>query len=59
MEKLLLTTEEAAELLGIGRTKVYELLYTGRLGSIKIGACRRIPAQALRAYVAALSNEAA
>jgi len=59
MEKLLLTAEETAELLGIGRTKVYELICTGRLISVKIGACRRVPADSVRVYVAALTGEAA
>ncbi len=38
-------------MLGIGRSKAYELLASRRLGSVKIGSCRRIPADALRAYV--------
>jgi excisionase family DNA binding protein len=59
MDKLLLTAEEAADLLGIGRTKVYELMAGGRLASVKIGTCRRVPAEALRLYVASLSSEAA
>ncbi len=59
MDKLLLTAEEAAQVLGIGRTKVYELLAAGRLASVKIGTCRRVPADALRLYVASLRDEAA
>ena len=54
MDKLLLTPEEAAEVLGIGRSKVYELLAARQLASVKIGTCRRIPADALRAYVEGL-----
>jgi len=34
-----LTPEEAAELLGIGRSKVYELMASGVLRSIKVGRC--------------------
>lgn len=49
--KLLLTPEEAAGVLGIGRTKVYELLVSNALESVKIGACRRIPADALARFV--------
>ena len=59
MEKLLLTAGEAAELLGIGRTKTYQLIAGGRLASVKIGASRRIPMEALRSYVAALTGKAA
>ena len=51
MVKVLLTPEEVADALGIGRTKVYELILVGALESVKIGACRRIPADALAAYV--------
>ncbi len=59
MERLLLTPEQAAEALNIGRSKVYELIAGGRLLSVKIGSCRRVPVDALRAYVASLSGEAA
>ena len=51
MEKLLLTPEEAAELLSIGRSKLYQLLAGGSLQSVTIGTSRRIPVQALRAFV--------
>ena len=50
-EKLLLRPEEAAELLSIGRSKVYELIGTGELVSVQIGASRRIPVQALVEFV--------
>jgi excisionase family DNA binding protein len=43
MDKLLLTPTEAATALGIGRSKVYELMQTGQLESVHIGACRRVP----------------
>lgn len=33
-EKLLLRPEEVAELLSIGRSKVYELIGTGQLASV-------------------------
>lgn len=46
--KLLLRPEEVADLLSIGRSKIYELIGTGELASVRIGACRRIPAEALQ-----------
>ena len=52
--KVLLTPEEAARALGISRSKVYELILTRTLESVKIGACRRVPVDALGAYVDAL-----
>lgn len=38
----LLTVVEVAGVLGIGRSKVYELLYRGELKSVKIGSSRRV-----------------
>ena len=43
MEKLLLRPVEAAEVIGIGRSKVYELLSSGELPSIRVGASVRVP----------------
>jgi excisionase family DNA binding protein len=37
MDKLLLTATEAADVLGIGRTKVYELLRVGAIESVRVG----------------------
>lgn len=54
MEKLLLTPEEAAEVLSLSRSRVYALMCAGLLGSVKIGGSRRIPAEELRRYVAEL-----
>ena len=51
MEKLLLTPEEAAEVLSVGRTTVYDLIRLDLLASVKIGKCRRVPATAVREYV--------
>jgi excisionase family DNA binding protein len=53
---LLLTPEQAAEALGLGRTLVYELIRTGRLTSVRIGRARRIPIASLEAFVAALPH---
>lgn len=47
----LLTVEEAAECLGIGRTKTYELMMGGALASIKIGSRRLIPVSSVTAYI--------
>jgi excisionase family DNA binding protein len=49
--RLLLTVEQAAEHLSIGRGTIYELLRSGQLESVKIGRLRRVPYQALEAYV--------
>ena len=53
MERLLLRPHEAAEVLGLGRSKVYELIASGAIPSITIGKSRRVPLDALRAWVRA------
>jgi excisionase family DNA binding protein len=50
-ERMLLSPEEAAEVLGVGRAKVYDLMSEGRLASIKLGRCRRIPMASIRRLV--------
>jgi excisionase family DNA binding protein len=57
MDKVLLTPEETAETLSIGRTKVYELLARGLLRSVQIGKSRRIPVAAITDLVAQLDAE--
>ncbi|MGH3686942.1 MAG: helix-turn-helix domain-containing protein [Pseudonocardiaceae bacterium] len=49
-ERVLLTVEEAAEQLGIGRTLVYKLIANGEIESIRIGRLRRVPAAAIQDY---------
>lgn len=51
---VLLRVAEAAEALGIGKTKIYELIANKTISTVKIGASRRIPA----AEIARLSSEA-
>ena len=49
--RLLLTVGEAAQALGVGRSRIYLLIMEKRLFSVKVGASRRIPVQALEEYV--------
>jgi excisionase family DNA binding protein len=42
MEKLLLTVREAADVLSVSRSRVYELIYAEQLDSVKIGRSRRV-----------------
>lgn len=56
---LLLTAEEAAKALRVGRSKIYELMRSGVLRSVKIGGSRRVSATALAEFVAALERDAA
>ncbi|MFE7559067.1 helix-turn-helix domain-containing protein [Kitasatospora sp. NPDC057500] len=48
---VLLKPEEAAEMLRIGRSKLYELLAARELTSIKIGRSRRIRPADVVAYI--------
>lgn len=56
MNKLLLTPSEAAKVLGIGRSKTYQLLQSGQLQSVHIGSCRRIPLEAVHNFLADLTR---
>jgi excisionase family DNA binding protein len=49
--KLLLTVNEAAEALSLGRSAMYALLLSGEVPSIKIGRVRRVPLYGLEAFV--------
>jgi len=55
--RVLLTVEEAAEQLGIGRTLLYKLIARGEIESIRIGRLRRVPDAAIQDYARRLSTE--
>lgn len=55
--RVMLTAEQAAEALGIGRTTMYALIKAGEIQSIRIGRLRRVPADAIDAYTQRLINE--
>ena len=55
-ERVLLTAEEAAEQLGIGRTLMYKLIADGEIESIRIGRLRRVPTTAIQDYANRLAN---
>ena len=57
VSKLLLTPEEAADALSIGRSKLYELISDGRLPSVRIDASRRVPTSALLEFIERLQHE--
>ncbi|GAB3615892.1 hypothetical protein GCM10027416_04490 [Okibacterium endophyticum] len=56
MEKLMLTPEEVADALGVGRSTVYDLLRLKVLPSVRIGRSRRVRVEDLRVYVNALMD---
>ncbi|MGO9961940.1 MAG: helix-turn-helix domain-containing protein [Acidimicrobiales bacterium] len=50
-DQLLVTPEEAARRLSVGRTTIYELMASGALQSVNIGRCRRVPVSSLSSFV--------
>ena len=48
---ILFSPDEVARMLGVGRTKVYDLIRLRELRSVRVGAMRRVSAFALRDYV--------
>jgi excisionase family DNA binding protein len=59
MERLAVSIEEAAESLGIGRTKMWELVQAGSIRSFRVGVQRRISVKDLEAWVEAQQSEIA
>ena len=51
------TVEQVAKMRHIGRDKVYYLLRTRRLRSIKIGKSRRITDERLAEFIASLEGD--
>ncbi len=51
---VVLTIEEAAKRLRIGRTLMYSLVKNGEIRTVSIGRLRRVPAQCLNEYVDSL-----
>ena len=55
---VLLTAEEVAEILSVGRSTVFEVIAAGELRSVKIGRARRVTVAGVREFVAGLEAEA-
>lgn len=52
-KRLAVSPAEAAQMLGLGRTKFYELLAANEINSVKIGARRLIRVAELEAWLKA------
>ena len=50
-DKLLISVEEAAQRLDIGRTLFFELIRSGRIRTIRVGRLRKVPIESLRDFV--------
>lgn len=59
VEKLLLSPEEAAEVLGVTRSTIYDLMRMRILASVKIGRRRLVPVTACRELVDRMVSESA
>jgi excisionase family DNA binding protein len=53
----LLTVEQAAARLAIGRTSMFALIKERAVESVKVGGLRRVPADAITAYITNLLNQ--
>lgn len=49
--KLLLKVEEAARMLSLSRSKVFDLISKGEIPSVKINGSRRVPMDQLTVWV--------
>ena len=58
MDRLLIPLEEAMHQLGIGRTKLYELIDEREIVRVNIGRRSFILAESITAYVARLAEAA-
>jgi excisionase family DNA binding protein len=55
--QLLLSVEEAADVLRLGRTRIYELVMTKRIQSVKVGRRRLVVRTSLLDFVQTLLLE--
>lgn len=55
--RVLLTVEQAAEAIGIGRTTMFALLKSGQVASVLVGRLRRVPLDQVHAYTDRLMTE--
>ena len=56
-QRLLLRIPEVAETLGIGRTKIYEMIATGELPIVRFGRAVRISVTTLQKWVEAREQQ--
>lgn len=55
-DKLLYKVTDVAQVLSLSRTKVYELVRSGELASVRIGGSRRVRGEDLARYVESLER---
>lgn len=57
--QILMTVEEAAKALSVGRTQMFKLIADGSVSSVRIGRSRRVSVDAIRKYARKLEDSAA
>ena len=57
MEAILVSVDEAARRLSMGRSKVYDLVLRGEIASVKVGRARRVLTTGIDEYVERLRVE--
>ena len=55
--RALYKVEDAAALLSVSKSRVYELIRSGQLQAVTVGRSRRVPGVAVDAYVERLMRE--
>jgi len=48
---MMLRPAEAADAIGVSRSKAYELIANGAIPSVKLGGCVRVPVAALQEWI--------
>ena len=51
VERMMLRPAEAADAIGVSRSKAYELIANGAIPSVKLGGCVRVPVAALQEWI--------
>ncbi len=57
LDRKLVSVEEAARTLSIGRSLLFEMLSAGTIRSVKVGRRRLVPVSALEEYVKRLTED--
>ena len=56
LSPLAVRVKQACELIGIGRSKLYELIAAGEIETIKVGSATLIPVTSLASFVESRRN---
>ncbi|QNG44844.1 helix-turn-helix domain-containing protein [Sphingobium yanoikuyae] len=59
MNSMLCSVNDAAQMLGIGRTKIYDMLSKGDLASMQIGTRRLVKIDSIKALIERATGGAA